>query len=74
MNDLDEAMDEKLERLERENDQLRAGKQELIAALLPFITRAWITLQVMRFAREVFNKHKESMTYAPHTNPTARSA
>jgi len=94
MTDLDEAMDEKLDRLERENEQLRrertkilsdalsviqsiqlsrnivrreneqlhADKQELMDALGPFVTGAWVPLQTLQFAKKVHDKHYESMT------------
>jgi len=94
MNDLDEAMDDKLERLERENEQLRqeltkilfdsvsmlqsvqlenkalrgenevlrADKQELMDALGPFVTGAWVPLQTLQFAKATYDKHYESMT------------
>jgi len=108
MNALDESMDEKLERLERENEQLRqertkilfdsvsmlqsvqlenkqlhnrilemqsllltainelatshADKQELMDALGPLVTGAWVPLQTLQFAKATYDKHYESMT------------
>jgi len=62
MNALDEAMDEKLDRLESENEVLRADKQELMDALGPFVTGAWVPLQTLQFAKATYDKHYESMT------------
>lgn len=69
MNAIDEAMDEKLERLERENEQLRTEnakhketEQELMDALGPFVTGTWEPLQTLQFAKRVHDKHYESMT------------
>lgn len=62
MTDFDEAMDEKLDRLERENEQLRADKQELLDALGPYAMASWIHPSVHEFGRATFDKHKEIMT------------
>lgn len=83
MNALDEEMDEKLDRLERENEQLgkrilemqsllltamnelaasHADKQELMDALGPLVTGAWVPLQTLQFSKATYDKHYESMT------------
>lgn len=51
-----------IDRLERENEQLRTDKQELMDALGPFVTGAWVPLQTLQFAKATYDKHYESMT------------
>jgi len=48
--------------LRGENEVLRADKQELMDALGPFVTGAWVPLQTLQFAKKVHDKHYESMT------------
>jgi len=63
MHYLDEAMDERLERLERENEQLRADKQKLLDALGPYAMASWIHHSVHEVGRATYQKLRESMTW-----------
>lgn len=66
---ISDALEDKLERLERENEQLRAEnakhketEQELMDALGPYALASWIHPSVHANAVAVHRKHFESMT------------
>jgi hypothetical protein len=62
MNAIDEAMDEKMERIEAELEWHQAALAEALAALHPFATGAWIPVQSMQIAKSVYSKYQRSST------------
>ena len=61
MTSIDELMEDKLDRLERENAQLRADKQELIDALGPYARASWIHASVHANTVAVYDKYFQEM-------------